>query len=320
MSNSEVETFCEAGRAALKARDHASANDAFESAIAVDPDCTDAYEGLATVAYLDGDLSEAIKHYTKLTMLKPMEGRFHTNIGAIYNRMGEHQKACDALRKAIQRDKKCAESYYNLGIAQRKLKQNAMAVSAYKEAIRLNPSLAEAYQNLGNTYVDMGNYQMAIANFKKAIEIKPNFEKARHGLESAEALLMQSKTSANPFGRLVDVKATSAASKVPSTGGRKLSDEERAEERARVRSLSEEIERLAKACQEYLKQKMEPAVMDVERATAQGADAVYALPNAAENFRTSMYQWSALRKSLKRKVLELKAHEDFMNAPEVGRG
>ena len=81
----------------------------------LDSDCIDAYEGLATVAYLDGDLPDAIKHYTKLTMLKPMEGRFHTNIGAIYNRLGEHQKACEALRKAIQRDKKCAESYYNLG-------------------------------------------------------------------------------------------------------------------------------------------------------------------------------------------------------------
>ena len=319
MNTPEVEAFCEAGRAALKARDHASANDAFESAVALDSDCIDAYEGLAAVAYLDGDLPDAIKHYTKLTMLKPMEGRFHTNIGAIYNRLGEHQKACEALRKAIQRDKKCAESYYNLGIAQRKLKQNAMAVSAYKEAIRLNPSLAEAYQNLGNTYVDMGNLQMAIVNFKKALEIKPNFEKARHGLESAEAQLAQTKAGANPFGRLVDVNIKSASSKAPSSGGRKLSDADRLEERARVKSLAEEIERLAKGCCEYLKQKMEPAVMEVERATAQGDDAAYALPVAAENFRTSMYQWSALRKSLKRKVQELKAHEDFINAPDVKR-
>ncbi len=319
MYSPEVEACCEAGRAALKARDHATATDAFEGAVAADADCIDAYEGLATVAYLDGDFLEAIKHYSKLTMLKPMEGRFHTNIGAIYNRLGDHQKACEALRKAIQRDKKCAESFYNLGIAQRKLKQNAMAVSAYKEAIRLNPSLAEAYQNLGNTYIDMGNFQMAIVNFKKAIEIKPNFEKARVGLENAEAKLVQSKASANPFGRLVNANTMSASSNVPSSGGRKLSDAERVEERARVRSLAEEIERLAKACQEYLKQKMEPAVMEVERATAQGDDAVYALPVAAENFRTSMYQWSALRKSLKRKVLELKAHEDFINAPDVKR-
>ena len=87
----------------------------------------------------------------------------------------------------------------------------------------------------------------------------------------------------------------------------------------RCLGLAEEIERLAKGCCEYLKQKMEPAVMEVERAMAQGDDAAYTLPVAAENFRTSMYQWSALRKSLKRKVQELKAHEDFINAPDVKR-
>ncbi|MBC8117744.1 MAG: tetratricopeptide repeat protein [Candidatus Saccharimonas sp.] len=315
MNRPEVEAFCERGRDALKQRDHAEANDAFESALAADPDCTEAYEGLATVSYLDGDFVGAIKHYSKLTLLKPSEGRYHTNIGAIYNRLGEHQKACDALRKAIQRDKKCAESYYNLGIAQRKLKQNAMAVSAYKEAIKLNPAMAEAYQNLGNTYVEMGNLQMAIVNFKKALELKPNFEKARNGLETAEAQFQQNKKSINPFGRLVD--ANSQAAKAAPSAGRVLNEQERWEERAIVKQLAEEIEHLGKGCLEYLKQKLEPAVMDVERATAQGADAAFTLPEASENFRDAVNQWGALRRSLKRKVLELRAHEEFINTPEI---
>lgn len=299
----------------MKQRDHAEANDAFESAIAADPDSIEAYEGLATVSYLDGDFAGAIKHYTKLTLLKPMEGRYYTNIGAIYNQLGEHQKACDSLRKAIQRNKKSAESYYNLGIAQRKLKQNAMAVSAYKEAIKLNPSMAEAYQNLGITYADMGNLQMAIANFKKALEIKPNFDKARKGLESAEAQLLHNKNSLNPFGRLVDMNPSAAAT--APAAGRELNEQERFEERARVKQIAEEIERLAKACLEYLKQKLEPAVMEVERATAQGADAAFTLPEASDNFREAVNQWGALRRSLKRKVLELREHEEFINTPIV---
>ena len=311
MNHSEVEALCQRGREALSERDHAEATDAFESAVAADPDCIDAYEGLATVAYLDDDLAEAVKHYTKLTMLKPSEGRFHTNIGAIYNRLGEHQKACDALRKAIQRDKKCAESYYNLGIAQRKLKQNAMAVSAYKEAIKLNPSMAEAYQNLGNTYVDMGNLQMAIVNFKKALELKPNFTKARNGLESAAAQLQQNKNAINPFGRLVDTNPPVGAA--PMVAGRELNEQERWEERAHVKQLADEIERIAKVCLEYLKQKLHPAVMEVERATAQEGSS--SLPEASENFREATNQWAALRRSLKRKVLELRAHEEFIATP-----
>ncbi len=313
MYSPEVEALCQQGRDALKNRDHAEANDAFENAIAADPDCVDAYEGLATVSYLDGDLAEAVRLYSKLTLLKPMEGRYHTNIGAIYNQLGEHQKACDALRRAIQRNKKCAESYYNLGIAQRKLRQNAMAVSAYKEAIKLKPDMAEAYQNLGNTYVDMGNVQMAIVNFKKALEIKPNFQKARQGLESAEAQLLKAKNSVNPFGRLVDMNPQAASA--PTVTIRELNPEERWEERAVVKQFAEEIERLSKACLEYLKQKLAPAVMDVERATAQGADAAYTLSEASDNFREAVNQWGALRRSLKRKVQELRAHEEFITTP-----
>lgn len=313
MNRPEVEALCQRGRDALKQRDHAEANDAFESAIGADPDCTDAYEGLAMISYLDGDYVESIRNYTKLTLLKPMEGRYYTNIGAIYNQLGEHQKACDSLRKAIQRNKKSAETFYNLGIAQRKLKQNAMAVSAYKEAIKLKPDMAEAYQNLGNTYVDMGNLQMAIVNFKKALELKPNFEKARSGLENAEAKFLQNKKSINPFGRLVDANAQVANSNP--AAGRELNEQERFDERALVKQIAEEIERLAKACLEYLKQKLEPAVMEVERATAQGADAAFTLPEASENFREAVNQWGALRRSLKRKVLELRAHEEFLATP-----
>jgi len=311
MSQSEVEAFCQRGRDALNERDHAEATDAFECALELDPDCIEAYEGLATVSFLDQDLQSAIKHYSKLTLLKPSEGHYHTNLGAIYNLLGEHQKACDALRKAIQRDKKCAESYYNLGIAQRKLKQNAMAVSAYKEAIKLNPSMAEAYQNLGNAYVDMGNLQMAIVNFKKALELKPNFTKARNGLEAAEVLYQQNKAATNPFGRLMDTAPATAVT--AAVIGRELTEEERWEERALVRQLAEEIERIARGCVEYLKQRLHPAVLEVERATAQEGSS--SLPEASHNFREATNQWMSLRRSLKRKVEELRTHEQFIATP-----
>ncbi|MBM4074786.1 MAG: tetratricopeptide repeat protein [Planctomycetes bacterium] len=314
MSKQEVEALCEQGRAALDDRDHATANDAFEGALEKDPDCADAYEGLATLSYLDGDFQGAIKFYSKLTLLKPLHGLYYTNLGAIYNHIGEHQKAIDVLRKAIQRDKKCAESFYNLGIAQRKLKQNAMAVSAYKEAIKLNPDMAEAYQNLGNTYVEMGNLTMAIANFRKALEINPEFEKAKQGLDAAEQQMQTAKNAVNPFGRLVDVK--SQPLKAGPTASRELNEAERWDDRGKIKQMAEEVERLAKGCVDCLKQFIEPTLLDVERTTAQSVDAAFTLPEVSENFRSAVAKWMALRKSLKRKVMELRGHEEIMNTPE----
>lgn len=314
MSEPEVEKLCQDGRDKLKKRDLAAAKELYERALALDPDSCDAYEGLASCAYISGELPVAIVAYQKLTLLQPMESRYYTNLGAIHNRMGEHLKASEFLRKAIQRNKKCAESYYNLGIAQRKLKQNAMAVSAYREAIKIDPTMVEAYQNLGNVYIEMGNLQMAVANFKKALEIKPDFEKAIAGLQKAEDQLAQAKTRNNPFGRLNSMTST-IATVAPVVVARELREDERYEDRKCVKQLAEEIERLAKGCVEHLRLKLVPAILEVERAMGHGSEDVFVLTQAADMFKDATRHWGALRRTLKKKLSELSDHEQFMASP-----
>jgi len=314
MSGPAVDKLCHEGRDFLKRKDYAAAVESFQQAVTLDPDSCDAHEGLATCAYVSGDMPTAIVEYQRLTQLQPMESRYLTNLGAIHNRLGEHMKACDFLRKAIQRNKKCAESYYNLGIAQRKLKQNAMAVSAYKEAIRLCPMMVEAHQNLGNVYVDMGNLQMAIASFKKALEIKPDFEKARAGLEKAEEQVAQSKNKNSAMGRLNAMEST--VTNVGAVATRELREDERYEDRKCLRQLAEEIERVGQGCADHLRRRVVPAILEIERAIAHGPDEAHFLVEAAENFRAATSQWSALRQSLKDKVAELESHEHLVGIPD----
>lgn len=315
MTESELEKLCEDGRHLLKKQDVASAREIFAKVVAEDPDSCDAHEGLATCAYMSGDYPGAIAEYQKLTLLQPMESRYYTNLGAIHNRIGEHMKAADFLRKAIQRNKKSAESFYNLGIAQRKLKQNAMAVSAYKEALKIDPTMVEAYQNLGNVYVEMGNLQMAVANFKKALEIKPNFEKARVGLEKAEEQLTEAKNRNNPFGRLNAI--TSTVTLAPVVTSRELREDERYEDRKYVKQLADEIERLSRGCVEHLRLKLVPAILEVERAMGHGSDDVFVLSEAADAFKDAATQWAALRRTLKKKLTDLSDHERYITSPNA---
>lgn len=317
MSRAEVEALCKLARECLQLEQTKQAKELFDKAIAADIDCADAHDGLASIAFMAGDIPAAITHFIKLTLLKPMESRNFINLGAIYNKQGEYAKAVDVLRKAIQRDKRSAESYYNLGIAQRKLKQYQMAISAYREAARLNPKMAEAYQNLGNVYMDIDNVQMAIINFKKALEIKPDFERARLALEKAEAITNSAKEAENPFGRLVNAQSMQTGSKSSVTMVRELTDAERYDDRHEVKHLADEIERLSKGCLEFMKQKLEPAIVELQRTMAEGEKAQVSLADVAEAYNEARTQWADLRKALKRKVLELRAHEELINAPEV---
>lgn len=312
---SKAEAICKLASDCLQLQQVKQAKELYDQAIAHDVDCVEAHEGLASIAYLNDDFEKAAAHYIKLTLLKPTDARNYTNLGAVYNRAGEFDKAIEVLQKAIQRDKRSAEAYYNLGIAQRRLKRWQMAISAYREAARLNPQLAEAYQNLANVYVEMSNLPMAIINFKKALEIRPNFSKAKVGLEKAEAAANMAKQALNPFGRLVNPESHQANVKTEML--RTLSETERIQDRNEVKVFADDIERLSRGCLEFLKTKLEPAILELQRTMAEGTHSQTPLADAAEGYFAAANQWSDMRRALKRKILELRAHEELINSPEV---
>ncbi len=315
MSKANVDALCKLASSCLEMDQVKQAKELYEKAIEAEVDCADAHQGLATIAYLDADYPTAASHYLKLTLLQPMEARHLTNLGAIHNFMGDYAHAAEVLRKAITKDKRSAEAYYNLGIAQRKLKQSQMAMSAYREAIRLNPKMAEAYQNLANLYVESANMPMAILNFKKAIESQPDLEKAHVGLQKAETASNQSKKVFNPFGPLVQTQSQQVNS--PVMMARELSDAERYDDRQEVKHLADEIERLSKEGLEFLKKTLEPAILELQRTMAEGSKAQVPLVDVAEVYQSAANQWVEHRKTVRRKVLELRAHEELINAPEV---
>lgn len=302
-------------RTLSRERNYAAAIRAYQEVLAADPDSVEGREGLAMSCFVSGDLPAACENFELLTHLQPTEARHYVNWGAALNRQGKHKDAADILRKAIQRNRKSADAYYNLGIAQRHLKQPSMAVSAYKEAIRLEPQMAEAYQNLGNVYLEIGSHQLAVSSFQKALEVRPDFEKARIGLNRAEDAIEQARAKRNPFGRLVESQSQKATGSV--TFDRQLSDAERHEDRQQVWSLAQEIKTLGDGCAAQLHDRVERCLFSMTRVAAESTESPTALVLAAEEFRNALQQWAALRQQLRRKILELRGHEELMNTPDL---
>lgn len=300
-------------RTFTRKREYPRAMALYRQILEVNPDSIDAHEGLAMASFVAGELVTAEQHFEQLIRLQPMEARHFINLGAVLNRQRRHKDAAEALRKAIQRNRRSADAYYNLGIAQRHLKQTSMAVSAYKEAIRLDPQMAEGHQNLGNVYLEMGSHQLAIGSFQRALEIRPDFDKARVGLHRAEDALEQAKASRNPFGRLVQSEAqrTTAAPNAV----RELSEAERHEDRQQVWALAQELRSMGDSCAAFLRDRLEPQTRQLQRVVAENKNSSELL-QAAEDFQRVYDDWTALRRQLRRKALELRSHEEFMNTPD----
>ena len=192
-------------RELIRAQKYAEACQQLQKLLEEDPKEEDALELLGMASFFQKKLEPARECFERLTQLNPAHTKAWVNLGAILNRMGEHKKATDVLRRALQRDRKCAEAYYNMAIAHRALQMNTMAISAYKEAVKLEPKMVDAHINLGNIYMEMKNIGLAVKCFQTALRHEPTSAKAKRCLETAQSTQKTSRKEASPFGRLVDV-------------------------------------------------------------------------------------------------------------------
>lgn len=266
-----VDDLLSRAKALTQKKQFDSAIERFRQAIALDERNVAAHEGLAAAAFLKKDYGLAIEHFERVTRIDPLRAQALINLGAVYNRKEDYSKAVQILRKALAKDRKSPEAYYNLGIAHRGLKQWSMAVSAYKEAIRLKSDMAEAYQNLANVFIEMGNTHQAILHYQRALDIRPGFDRAIRGLERARNAKRASDQAISPFGRLVDINKVKKAGQT--TVSRKLTDQERYDDRVAVHQHAKDSQHAAQAVLQVLQAQLEPLLQDFTRAFNQSRDA-----------------------------------------------
>jgi hypothetical protein len=132
-------------------------------------------------------------------------------------------------------------------------------------------------------------------------------------VERAEDALNADKATRNPFGRLVETAQHRTAADV---AGRTLTDEERHEDRQKVWAIAQEIKVLTEACGSQLHQHFETHLKGLARTIAENRPGG-AILEAAEAFRLAATEWASLRQQLRRKLVELRAHEEFLHTPDL---
>ena len=304
----EIDELAKQARGSLRKGETARAIELFEQALTIDADRADLHEGLAAAHYQAKNYEEAIKHFEAVGRLRPTEAKADINIGAIYNLLHRYHDAVKSLRRGLAKDRKCSLAYYNLGTAYRGMGQLSMAVSAYREAVRFQPEMAEAHLNLGSVYLKMGSHYQAIQHFKRALELRPGFDRAERGLIEAERAREQAKQAVSPFGRLVDENQPAAA-QTPRLS-RPLSEVERLKDRKTLLALCEQAEAEAQRLLECLRRELEPQMLALLRAATRTEGSRAALEEAHPAFRAAVGDCRQIRKALKDKMNQLRAHEE----------
>ncbi len=135
-ANEEVER----GMGHLHAGRYDEAMTAFEQALALDPACADAWNGI---------------------------GRVNYNIGT-------PEAAIAAYERAIAIDPHCDHAYYGIGILlSAKLGKYEEAIAAFQRGVAANPGESYLVNAIGSTYARMGDFDKAIAILQQSLEKDP---------------------------------------------------------------------------------------------------------------------------------------------------
>lgn len=96
------------------------------------------------------------------------------NLGDVYGRRGDKQKAAQAFIKAIELKPNYADAYHNLGNTYAEMGEKEKALESYKHAASQSPILWQSYQNMAAIYFDNGETSLALQSMQKAISINSN--------------------------------------------------------------------------------------------------------------------------------------------------
>lgn len=157
----------------LRARDHASALNDAEQALAIKPHLTQLWGIVGSLRYQRKDLSGAIAALERAHQAEPGNAVHLINLGEFYRQNAQVDAALDVLEKAVQLAPGNANAWTNYGTALQEVRRTDAAKLAYEKALQITPASAEIASNLGALAKGEADWERALQYFDQALAIKP---------------------------------------------------------------------------------------------------------------------------------------------------
>lgn len=116
--------------------------------------------------------------------ISPSSPQNNNNLGDLYGRQKDYEKAIYHFQKAIELKPGYADAYHNLANTYGQIGEIELAMENYKKAIEFNPKLWQSYQNLAAIYFELNDKDKAKEFLQKALEINPSNQQLQQILSS----------------------------------------------------------------------------------------------------------------------------------------
>jgi tetratricopeptide (TPR) repeat protein len=127
----------------------------------------------AKAAESRGDLATAAANYESLLQIAPGLAPAYNNLGSLYLRRREYQKAADVLEKGLKINPKMFSAAALLGISRYEMGDYTAARASLEAALRGNPKDDNAELFLANDLIKLGELDLAAEHLKKLSQHQP---------------------------------------------------------------------------------------------------------------------------------------------------
>jgi len=158
------------GKAHLAAGQWAQARSEFDQSIAIHP-TADAYGGLATIQYLEGDPEAALAGFRRAVQLAPRDADLQFNLANILIQTGDPERAERAYRTSLQLDPGSAEAHLNLAILLLNRFEIAEAEQHLRVATQADPGLPGPWLHLARIAGARFEFDASRRNYERYREL-----------------------------------------------------------------------------------------------------------------------------------------------------
>jgi tetratricopeptide (TPR) repeat protein len=137
----------------------------YEKAIRIDPDCFQAHHNLASLLQELGQVKQAKHHYFEALRVSPNSAVTHCGLGGVLASEGDLDAAVARFAEALRISPGYAEAHNNLGVALAFKGKLDQAAEHFRQAIDLMPDYAEAHSNLSQAYWLLGERESALREY-----------------------------------------------------------------------------------------------------------------------------------------------------------
>lgn len=146
------------------------ARDAFLRVVELEPEMTDALEGVGLESMALGDTETARRYLDRTLQADSQRWRAHNGLGILDDGAGDHEAAIAHYVAALEINPESPVVLNNLGYSRYLLKDLDQAARDLYSATRLDPSQDRAWANLALVYAHKGWYADAVQTLAEVIE------------------------------------------------------------------------------------------------------------------------------------------------------